>query len=131
MCVGGVELDLDPAGRVAGVRRPRLPGTRGNKGRARLRRLLRGDSTALVAATVEERPYLWVVGLWERPDRAPAEWVVDREQVDATVNAAMERYDVAELACDPFGWHAELVRWADAYGQVVLEFPTAASPPRC
>jgi phage terminase large subunit-like protein len=30
----------------------------------------RGDSTALVAATVEERPYLWVVGLWERPERA-------------------------------------------------------------
>jgi hypothetical protein len=31
----------------------------------------RGDSTALVAATVQECPYLWVVGLWERPDRAP------------------------------------------------------------
>jgi phage terminase large subunit-like protein len=49
---------------------------------------------------------------------------VDREQVDATVHAAMERYDVCELACDPFGWHAELARWADAYGQVVVEFPT-------
>jgi phage terminase large subunit-like protein len=84
----------------------------------------RGDSTALVGATVEERPYLWIVGLWERPDRAPAEWVVDREQVDGTVHAAMDRFDVCELACDPFGWHAELARWADAYGQVVLEFPT-------
>jgi phage terminase large subunit-like protein len=42
----------------------------------------------------------------------------------STVHAAIETYDVAELACDPFGWHAELARWADAYGQVVLEFPT-------
>jgi hypothetical protein len=83
----------------------------------------RGGSTALVAATIEERPYLWIVGLWERPDRAPAEWVVDRVQVDATVKAAMERFDVCELACDPFGWHAVLARWADAYAQVVLEFP--------
>jgi phage terminase large subunit-like protein len=28
----------------------------------------RGDSTALVAATVEERPFIWIIGLWERPD---------------------------------------------------------------
>jgi hypothetical protein len=65
-----------------------------------------------------------VVGLWERPERAPDGWVVDREHVDATVHAAMDAYDVGELAADPFGWHAELARWADAYGQVVLEFPT-------
>jgi phage terminase large subunit-like protein len=83
----------------------------------------RGDSTALVAATVEERLYVWVVGLWERPNRAPAELVVDREQVDATVHAAMDRYDVCELACDPFGWHAELARCADAYEGTVVEFP--------
>ena len=36
----------------------------------------------------------------------------------------MERYDVCELACDPFGWHSEIAGWADAYGDVVLEFPT-------
>jgi phage terminase large subunit-like protein len=84
----------------------------------------RGDSTALVAATVEELPNLWVVGLWERPERAPDGWVVDREHVDATVHAAMETYEVAELAADPFGWHAELARRVDAYGQVVPEFPT-------
>ena len=83
------------------------------------------DSSALVAATVEARPYLWVLGLWERPERAPADWVVDRAAVDATVRAAMETFDVAELAFDPPGWHAEADRWADLFGAVVVSFPTA------
>lgn len=83
------------------------------------------DSSALVAATVEERPYLWVVGLWERPERAPADWVVDRAAVDATARAAMETFDVAELAYDPPGWAAEADRWADAFGDVIVAFPTA------
>jgi phage terminase large subunit-like protein len=84
------------------------------------------DSSALVAATVEERPYLWVVGLWERPERAPEDWVVDREHVDAGVLAAMDKYDVAELAVDPPGWHAEIGRWAETYGAVVLDYPTSS-----
>jgi phage terminase large subunit-like protein len=83
------------------------------------------DSSALVAATVEARPYLWVVGLWERPDRAPADWTVDRAHVDAVVRQAMETFDVAELCFDPPGWHAEADRWADSFGSTVLAFPTA------
>jgi phage terminase large subunit-like protein len=85
------------------------------------------DSSALVAATVEERPYLWLIGLWERPERAPDDWVVDREQVDATVHKAMQAFDVAELAFDPPGWHHEADRWADSYGaETVVEFPTSS-----
>ena len=84
------------------------------------------DSSALVAATVEERPYLWVVGLWERPERAMAEWTIPRDEVDATVRAAMETFPVVELACDPPGWHAEIGRWRDTFGEVVLDFPTAS-----
>jgi phage terminase large subunit-like protein len=84
------------------------------------------DSSALIACTVEERPYLWVVGLWERPEKAPADWTIDRELVDAIVRKAMDTFDVAELACDPPGWHAEITRWRDSYGEdVVLDYPTA------
>ena len=83
------------------------------------------DSSALIAATVEERPYLWVVGLWERPAKAPEDWIVDREHVDAVVHKAMETYDVVELAFDPPGWFAESERWADSFGDVVVSFPTS------
>jgi len=85
------------------------------------------DSTALIAATVEERPYIWVVGLWERPERAPEDWVVDREHVDAVVRKAMETYDVRELAFDPPGWHHEADAWVAEYGErSILAFPTSA-----
>jgi phage terminase large subunit-like protein len=83
------------------------------------------DSSALLAATVEARPYLWLLGLWERPERTPADWTVDRGAVDATVWAAMDSFDVAELCFDPPGWHAEADRWADSFGDVVVAFSTA------
>jgi phage terminase large subunit-like protein len=73
---------LDPAAWAAcadsGYRSPR--GTKvvlGFDGSYRL------DASALVAVTVEERPFVWVVGLWERPERAPAEWTIDRDHVES------------------------------------------------
>jgi hypothetical protein len=33
-------------------------------------------------------------------------------------------YAVLEVACDPFGWRSELQAWADAYGEVIVEFAT-------
>ena len=36
------------------------------------------------------------------------DWRVPRLEVDAAVDAAMERYNVRELAVDPFGWHREV-----------------------
>jgi phage terminase large subunit-like protein len=84
------------------------------------------DSSALVAATVEDIPHLWVVGLWERPERASDDWVVPRAEVDATVREAMTSYDVAELAYDPPGWHRAADGWADTFGDSVVEFPTSS-----
>ena len=84
------------------------------------------DATALVACTVEQTPHLFVLGVWEKPDGPAARnWRVPRDDVDRAVEEAFERFDVAELACDPFGWRTEIERWAQAYGQQqVLEFPT-------
>ena len=47
-----------------------------------------------------------------------------RESVHAAVERAMERFEVAELACDPFGWHSEVEEWAASYPEVVVEFAT-------
>jgi phage terminase large subunit-like protein len=43
-------------------------------------------------------------------------WVVPRAEVDDAVRAAMDRWQVRELACDPPGWHAEIDQWAETYG---------------
>lgn len=82
-----------------------------------------GDSTALVGCTVTD-PHLFVVGLWENP--GDPRWRVPRAEVDAAVDLAFERYDVLELAADPWGWRSEIEAWAARHGEKrVLEWNTA------
>lgn len=81
-----------------------------------------GDSTALVGCTLDG--HLWVEGLWENP--GDPRWRVPRETVSTAVDIAFTKYDVAELACDPWGWRSEIEGWAKRYGEGrVLEWNTA------
>ncbi|KKE99471.1 terminase large subunit domain-containing protein [Mycolicibacterium obuense] len=81
-----------------------------------------GDSTALVGCTLDG--HLWVEGLWENP--GDARWRVPREDVDRAVDIAFTKYDVVELACDPWGWRSEIEQWAKRHGERrVLEWNTA------
>ncbi|BCP05630.1 hypothetical protein MINTM019_30860 [Mycobacterium paraintracellulare] len=83
-----------------------------------------GDSTALVGATLDG--HLWVEGLWENP--GDPRWRVPRETVSAAVDLAFHRYDVVELACDPWGWRSEIEAWAKRYGERrVIEWNTATA----
>lgn len=84
------------------------------------------DSTALVGCTLAEQPHLFVVGAWERPlNYLGADWTVPRDEVTATLDQAMRRYQVVELAADPPGWHREIEHWADRYpGVVTAEYRT-------
>jgi phage terminase large subunit-like protein len=75
-----------------------------------------GDSTALVAATVEEVPHLWVLGLWEHPG-GNVSWKVDHEVVEAAVVDAFRRFDVAEMSADPPYWAQQLTRWQEMFGE--------------
>ena len=81
-----------------------------------------GDSTALVGCTLDG--HLWVEGLWENP--GDLRWRVPREDVSNAVDIAFARYDVVELACDPWGWRSEIEQWAQRHGERrVLEWNTA------
>lgn len=81
-----------------------------------------GDSTALVGCTLDG--HLWVEGLWENP--GDPRWRVPRAEVDIAVQMAFSKYDVAELACDPWGWRSELETWSQRHGETkVLEWNTA------
>jgi phage terminase large subunit-like protein len=81
-----------------------------------------GDSTALVGCTLDG--HLWIEGIWENP--GDPRWRVPREDVTRAVDVAFTKYDVAELACDPWGWRSEIEDWAKRHGERrVLEWNTA------
>lgn len=85
-----------------------------------------GDSTALVGCTVGPDPHIWIEGMWENPNERG--WRVPRDDVDNAVAVAFDRYNVVELACDPWGWRSEIETWSKRHGERrVLEWNTAAA----
>jgi len=81
-----------------------------------------GDSTALVGCTVAD-PHVFTINVWANP--GDPRWRVPRAEVDAAVDAAFDRYDVVELAADPWGWRSEVEAWAGRHGaRRVIEWPT-------
>lgn len=83
------------------------------------------DSTALVGATIEEKPHVWLEAIWEKPPDAGGDWRTPRIEVLAAIADALERYDVEELAMDPPGWHREVEELEQSYGdELVLRFET-------
>ena len=81
-----------------------------------------GDSTALIGCTLDG--HLFVEGLWEQS--GDPRWRVPRGDVDTAVDAAFAKYDVVELAADPWGWRSEIEGWADRHGdRKVIQWNTA------
>ncbi len=75
-----------------------------------------GDSTALVGCTLGPVPHVWLEGVWEAP-AGQADWRVPRADVDRAVDVAFDRYDVIELAADPWGWRSEIEGWSKRHGE--------------
>nr|WP_225911129.1 terminase large subunit [Dermacoccus sp. Tok2021] len=85
-----------------------------------------GDSTALIGCTVGDDPHLFVEGLWENP--GDPRWRVPRSDVSNAVDVAFQKYEVLELAADPWGWNSEIEAWAARHGEKrVLMWNTAAA----
>jgi phage terminase large subunit-like protein len=84
-----------------------------------------GDTTAIVAATVEAHPYLELVGLWDRPEGA-REWAVPVLDVEQVIRDACRRWQVREIACDVFRW-ARSFQILDGEGLPVVEYPQTPS----
>lgn len=61
------------------------------------------DCTALLAVTIEARPRMQVIGLWEKPDDGTV-WRVPRSEVKDAIRSACHRYAVREIAWDEFLW---------------------------
>jgi phage terminase large subunit-like protein len=81
-----------------------------------------GDCTALVAVSVDANPHVQVVEAWERPTDADESWQVPILDVEGTIRAACRRWQVREIACDPFRW-ARTYQILEGEGLPVVEFP--------
>ena len=80
------------------------------------------DSTALVAVECGPTPHVAVVELWERPASAGNEWQVPIFDVEEAIRQACRRWQVREIACDPFRW-ARTYQVLEAENLPIIEFP--------
>jgi hypothetical protein len=78
-----------------------------------------GDTTVLVVATVDQRPHIDLVELWE-----PGGGQVPIVDVEAAIRQACRRWRVLEIAADPFRW-ARSLQLLDGEGLPILEYPQA------
>jgi phage terminase large subunit-like protein len=80
------------------------------------------DSTALIVATVEAEPLLDVAGLWEKPRESDPSWRVPISDVEDAIRAACRRWNVREVAFDPFRWARTMQALTDE-GLPIVEYP--------
>jgi phage terminase large subunit-like protein len=78
------------------------------------------DCTAMVVATVEDRPHVALYQLWEAPEGA-RDWRVPVVHVEDAIRAACLRWRVVEVAADPYRWQRSL-EVLDGDGIPVSEF---------
>jgi phage terminase large subunit-like protein len=80
-----------------------------------------GDSTGVVAVTVEDRPHVWVVDLWERPPDA-REWRVPVADVESVLRSSARDLGAVEVAMDPYRWQLSMAVLEDE-GLPMVEYP--------
>lgn len=80
-----------------------------------------GDSTAIIGATLGDRPHIFAVAAWER-EPTDVHWRVDAATVEQAMAEAVARYDVVEIVCDPALWREQIAAWQER-GWPVVEFP--------
>lgn len=80
-----------------------------------------GDSTALVGATVEAMPHLFVVAAWEKG--RDKNWRVDIPDVENVLRDACQRWDVRVIGCDPYRWQRTIAALHEE-GLPMAEWPS-------
>ena len=78
------------------------------------------DSTAVVAVSVEPKPYIKMVGLWERDD--DVSWRVPIADVEHAIVEFCRTNDVKEIAVDPYRFQRTM-SYLQEEGLPVTEYP--------
>jgi phage terminase large subunit-like protein len=83
----------------------------------------RRDATVLSVCTLDG--YVKPLRVWQKPQGSPDDWRIPRPEVHTSIDAAFEKWQVLELACDPPGWYSEIEEWRSRHGdEAVVEFDT-------
>jgi phage terminase large subunit-like protein len=80
-----------------------------------------GDSTGVVAVSVEARPHMWVVDLWERPTDGTG-WRVPVEDVEQSLRDAAGGLGAVEVGMDPYRWQRSM-QVLENDGLPMVEYP--------
>lgn len=84
-----------------------------------------GDSTGILAISIEDVPHMWVVDLWERPDNAQG-WRVPVEDVESKIRRTARAGPTLEVAMDPFRWQRSM-QILENDGLPMLEYNMASA----
>ena len=88
-----------------------------------------GDCTVIVAVEVGEEgtiPHIMPVQVWEKPEDADPDWSIPILDVEEAIREACKRWQVLEIACDPYRWARTMAILEDE-GLPIVEFPQSAS----
>ena len=85
-----------------------------------------GDCTAIVAISVDENPHIEPVAVWEKPEEADASWQVPVLEVEEVIRNSCKKWQVVEIACDPYRW-ARTFQVLEDEGLPVVTFPQTPS----
>jgi phage terminase large subunit-like protein len=84
-----------------------------------------GDSTGIIAVSVEARPHLWVVDLWEN-ERHERDWRVPIGDVEDALRRAARTHRTLEVGMDPYRWQRS-IQILDNEGLPMLEYPMGSA----
>ena len=85
-----------------------------------------GDASVIIGVTMEEEPHVFLVKAWEKQPTDRDDWRVDNLDVENTIIEACGRYNVREIACDPFRWQRTMQVLQEA-GLPVVEWPSTSA----
>jgi phage terminase large subunit-like protein len=109
------EIDLDPE-------QPVIVGFDGS---------FSGDCTALTYCTIpkdDELPHIGLIRVWEKQPEDTDDWRVSTSEVEDEIIQFCQKYNVKEIACDPFRWQRSMEAMQDL-GLPVVEY-NSSSPSR-
>lgn len=75
------------------------------------------DDTVLVGWVLTEKPHLFLINAWKRPEFAGRDYRVPREEIREKVTELREQFEVRRFACDPPGWREEIESWDKEFGE--------------
>jgi phage terminase large subunit-like protein len=85
-----------------------------------------GDASVIVGVTIEPKPHVFLVKAWEKQPSDRDDWRVDNLEVESVIIQTCQKYNVKEIACDPFRWQRTMQVLVEM-GLPIVEWPSTSA----